>query len=461
MNARDLGGSEGPLLVVSNRLPFVFQHSDAGLTRRPSPGGLVSALDPVLRKRGGTWLGWPGSEIAAGEHLDLPGDRYRVAPVSLSESDITRYYHGFSNRTLWPLFHSLPARTGFDPRDWEAYQRVNLRFANAALEELEAANLVWIHDYQLMLVPEFVRRETSAGRLGFFLHVPFPCYDIYRVLPWQGELLRGLLACDVVGFHVDSYMRNFMECAERILGARVDRENGVIEYDGHCTRVGSFPIGIDCEDFESKARTSPSSRAPRPERILFGADRLDYTKGIPERIRAVERLLDLHPEYREKVMLLQVAVPSRSQVAEYRALKREIDEAVGRVNGRFATPSWSPIRYIYQALSHERLACFYRDADVALVTPLRDGMNLVAKEFVTCQVDDPGVLVLSNLAGAAETMEEALLVNPHDVDGTAGAIHRALCMGRAERADRMASLRARERLNDVHAWVNGFLAVLS
>ncbi|MBW2272272.1 MAG: trehalose-6-phosphate synthase [Deltaproteobacteria bacterium] len=457
---QDLRGSEGPLLVVSNRLPFVFQRGDTGLTRRPSPGGLVTALDPVLRKRGGTWLGWPGGDIGIEDALELRGDQYRVAPVILSESEITRYYHGFSNRTLWPLFHSLPARTGFDERDWEAYQRVNLRFANAALEELDAANWVWIHDYQLMLVPEFVRREMSGGRLGFFLHVPFPCYDIYRALPWQSELLRGLLACDLVGFQVESYMRNFMECAERILGARVDREYGVIEYAGHRTRVGSFPIGIDREYFETRAEASPPARSPRRERILFGADRLDYTKGIPERIRAVERLLDLHPEYREKVVLLQIAVPSRSQVAEYRALKREIDELVGRVNGRFATPSWSPIRYIYQSLSHDRLARFYRDADVALVTPLRDGMNLVAKEFVACQVGDPGVLVLSTLAGAAESMEEALLVNPHDVQGTADAIHRALCMPRDERAERMNSLRARERSNDVHAWVNGFLARL-
>jgi trehalose 6-phosphate synthase/phosphatase len=422
---------------------------------------LVSALDPVLRKRGGTWLGWPGVDVEAEAVLELRGDRYRVAPIALSESEITRYYHGFSNRTLWPLFHSLPARTGFDERDWEAYQRVNLRFANAVLEELDAANLIWVHDYQLMLVPEFVRREQNGGRLGFFLHVPFPCYDIYRVLPWQADLLRGLLACDLVGFHVDSYMRNFMECAERILGARVDREYGVIEYAGHRTRVGSFPIGIDCEDFESKAKAQAPQRPGRRERILFGADRLDYTKGIPERIRAVERLLDLHPEYREKLVLLQVAVPSRCQVSEYRALKREIDELVGRVNGRFATPTWSPIRYIYQSLSHDRLARFYRDADVALVTPLRDGMNLVAKEFVICQVDDPGVLVLSNLAGAAETMEEALLVNPYDVEGTATAIHRALQMGRAERAERMGALRARERQNDVHAWVNGFLSALA
>jgi trehalose 6-phosphate synthase/phosphatase len=461
MSVGDPGGPEGPLLVVSNRLPFVFQRSEAGSTRRPSPGGLVSAMDPVLRKRGGTWLGWPGGDIDADGTLAQRGDPYRVAPVVLNESEITRYYHGFSNRTLWPLFHSLPARTGFEERDWEAYQRVNLRFANAALEELDSAGLAWIHDYQLMLVPEYLRREMDGGRLGFFLHVPFPCYDIYRVLPWQEELLRGLLACDLVGFQVASYMRNFMECAERILGARVDREYGVIEYGGRRTRVGSFPIGIDCDVFEARAKAPPPPRPTRRERILFGADRLDYTKGIPERIRAVERLLDLHPEYRERVVLLQVAVPSRSQVAEYRSLKREIDELVGRVNGRFATPSWSPIRYIYQSLSQDRLARFYRDADVALVTPLRDGMNLVAKEFVVCQVDDPGVLLLSNLAGAAETMAEALLVNPHDVEGTAGAIHRALCMPREERAERMGSLRARERENDVHAWVNRFLAALA
>jgi trehalose 6-phosphate synthase/phosphatase len=441
-------GFKGPLLVVSKRLPFTFKRGPLGLERCPAPSGLVSVLDPVLRKRGGTWLGWPGGQLDPDEALTAPGDAYRVAPVALNESEIAPSYDAFSSRALWPLLHSLPARARFDRRDWDAYQQVNLRFGNAVLEELDAEDLVWVHDYQLMLVPECVRREAAAARVSFFLHVPFPGYDIFCLVPWHRELLCSLLTCDLVAFQIDGYLRNFLDCAERILGARVDRKRGVVEYSGRAIHVGTFPIGIDWDHFESMARAAPPARSARGHRIVLGVDRLDYTKGIPERIRAVERLLELHPEHCERVVFLQIAVPSRAPVAEYRALKREIDELVGRVNGRFATASWSPISYIHQWLTHDRLARLYRDADVGLMTPLRDGMNLVAKEFVAAQVADPGVLVLSCMAGAAEQMPEAMLVNPHDLDATAHAIHAALCTGESERRSRMSTLRRRERKND-------------
>jgi trehalose 6-phosphate synthase/phosphatase len=281
-------------------------------------------------------------------------------------------------------------------------------------------------------------------------------YDLFRLLPWHEALLRGLLACDGIGFQTDGYVRNFIDCAERTLRARVDRETGRVEHAGGITTVWEHPIGIDRDYFESLARTAPRA-ADRAHRVILGADRLDYTKGIPQRIRAIERLFDRHPEHRERVVLLQIAVPSRSQAVEYRELKREIDELVGRVNGRFATASWSPIRYLYRSFQHDRLAALYRDADVALVTPLRDGMNLVAKEFVACQVGDPGVLVLSRLAGASEIMPEALLVNPYDEDETAEALHRALGMEVSERRGRMDALRLREHRHDAHAWVESAL----
>lgn len=449
--------AERPVVVASNRLPFTIQRGSNGLERRVSPGGLVSALEPVLRKRGGTWVGWPGMALADGETIPAGDEPYQVTPVNLSENEITRYYHGFSNRTLWPLLHSLPAHARFERRDYDSYERVNQRFANTIVGEYEAGDLIWIHDYQLMLAPEDVRFAIPDARLSFFLHIPFPPYDIFRLLPWDREILRGLLACDLIGFHVAGYADNFLDCVERRLGARVDRGTRVVEHGDRAVQVGVYPIGIDFDDFEQRARNEARS-ARGTQRIVLGVDRLDYTKGIPERILAFERLLELYPEHREEVTLLQVAVPSRAQVTEYRELKREIDELVGKVNGRFATATWSPIRYLYRNLPQDRLAAIYRDADVALVTPLRDGMNLVAKEFVASQLDDPGVLVLSSLAGAAETMREALLVNPYNLDGTAESIHRALTMDEDERRSRMAALRKREQRDDVHQWVSSFLA---
>ncbi len=448
--------SQRPIVVVSNRLPFSFQRTTKGIESRPSPGGLVSALGPVLRKRGGTWIGWPGIEIREGEQISPRGEAYRISPVLLSDMEINRYYHGLSNRTLWPMMHSMPGRARFDHREWDTYVRVNQRFAEVAVAEAAEAGLIWVHDYQLMLTPTWIRQAMPDKRLAFFIHIPFPPYDVFRVLPWDRELLRGLLACDLIGFHVRSYAQNFLDCVERSLGARVDREALLVEYGDRTTRVGAFPLGIEFALFESLASEAPKAR-PAEHKTILGVDRLDYTKGIPERFHAFERLLERYPQHREKVVLLQIAVPSRSQVAEYRALKREIDEIVGNVNGRFATADWSPIRYLYRSFSQQRLAAAYRDADVGLVTPLRDGMNLVAKEFVACQVDDPGVLILSRLAGAADTMREALLVNPVDIDGTAEAIHRALTMSEEERISRSSALRRREQRDNVDAWVDSFL----
>ena len=446
------------LLVLTNRLPFAFLRGPEGLTRRPAAGGLVSALDPVLQKHGGTWVGWPGIDMRRGERLPLTGAPYRIAPVGLSERELARYYHGLSNRTLWPLFHSLPDRARFDRRDWPVYRTVNHRFADVALRELGESDLIWIHDYHLMLTPLFLRRYLPRLGLAFFLHIPFPSFDLFRLLPWAREVLRGMLSCNLVGFHIPDYAENFLRCAERLTSAEVDHERMLVHSRWGTTRVGAFPIGIDFGAFESRMRAAPP-RAPGgdPARLILGADRLDYTKGIPERIRAVERLFEKHPEHRERVRFLQVAVPSRNQVAEYRALKREIEELIGRVNGRFATDRWEPIRYLHRLMSHDELAALYRDADVCLVTPLRDGMNLVAKEFVACQDENPGVLVLSWLAGAAGEMRESLRVNPYDVEATADAIHRALTMPSEEKRARMDALAARERENDVHAWVSSFL----
>jgi trehalose 6-phosphate synthase/phosphatase len=447
----------GRLVVLSNRLPFTVREGRRGPEVERSSGGLVAALAPALARRGGTWIGWAGPAGLSAESLPAP-EGYRLVPVQLGAQEVRLYYHGFSNRTLWPLFHSFPTRMQLDRRDWFAYEAVNQRFAHLAAEAAEAAALVWIHDYQLMRVGAHLRRSKPDARIAFFLHVPFPPFDLYRILPWDRELLRGLLACDLVGFHSRGYAANFLDCAERLLGLRVDRESGQVEHGERTVSVGAFPLGIDYLETERRAKEAPAAAAERGERIVLGVDRLDYTKGIPERIRAFVRLLEQHPEHRERVVLLQIAEPSRGEVPEYQRLKREVDELVGGVNGRFGTPSWTPIRYVNRSAGPEELALLYRDADVALVTPLRDGMNLVAKEYVASQVGDPGVLILSRLAGAAESMREALQVNPYNVDAVAESLHQALTMDAEERSARMRALQLRERRHDVHAWLQSFLA---
>jgi trehalose 6-phosphate synthase/phosphatase len=450
--------TRGHLVVVSNRLP-VSVHTRRGQSKlERAPGGLVAALDPVVRERGGTWVGWPGGPLAAGDELDRVGRElgYRLVPVSLSQGELRRFYLGFANGTLWPLLHSFPTRMELEQTQWDTYEGVNRRFAAAASAAAEGGDLIWIHDYQLMRVAPHLRRERSDARIVFFLHVPFPAYDLFRILPWDRELLRGLLACDLVGFHCPGYAANFLDCAERLLGARVDREAGKVEHGERTVTVGAFPLGIDCDRYAKWASEAPP-REPGDERIVLGVDRLDYTKGLPEKIRAFERLLELHPEHRERVVLLQIAEPSRDQVPEYQRLKRQVDELVGNVNGRFATSRWTPIRYLHRSIPPEELAGIYRDAQVALVTPLRDGMNLVAKEYVICQVDEPGVLVLSRLAGAAETMQEALRVNPYNTEQVAAALHQALGMDVSERTARMRALQRRERRSGVHTWVDTFL----
>ena len=444
------------LIVISNRLPVTVRRGPAGPERTRSAGGLVVALEPPLVRRNGVWIGWPGTELRRGERLAEASDPYRIVPLVLSREQVKRFYYGFSNRTLWPLFHTMPDRAVFHAADWAAYRDVNRRFARVATRHYRPGDQFWVNDYQLMLTPATLRERIPQAPIGFFLHIPFPPYDVFRLLPWAKPLLEGLLSADLIGFHVRGYVENFLDCVEWLLGARVDRRSRTVTLRGRTTAVGAFTLGIDFQHLQALAETAPSSGI-RPQRFILGVDRLDYTKGIPQRIRAFAQLLEHHPEHRQRIILLQIAVPSRAEVAEYKELKSQIDELVGRINGQFGTATWTPIRYLYRSVSHERLAALYRDAAVALVTPLRDGLNLVAKEFVACQVGDPGVLVLSHLAGAAETMREAVLVNPYDIAGTAEALHRALTMPEAERRRRLAALKKREQRYNVHVWARQFL----
>jgi trehalose 6-phosphate synthase/phosphatase len=462
------GAETGPrfesstLAVVSNRLPFSAERRHGGLSLTRSPGGLVAALDPVLKRLGGVWVGWPGvpqeDVEAAGGVTIPPEDGVCYRPVALSAREVSQYYSGFSNRTLWPLFHYFVGRTKIDSTTWRAYERVNERFAAAVAEDARRGALVWVHDYQLLLVPHFLRRLAPDARIAFYLHIPFPAADVFRVLPWSRSLLRGMLASDLVGFQIPAYAQHFLSCAERLLGCEVDRAAGLVRGEGREVSVQVHPISVDTGAIEALAGRASTGAAPtEPMLEVLGVDRLDYTKGLQDRLLAVERFFERYPVYHERVQFTQLLVPSRERVAEYSQLKREIDETVGRINGRFSEPGWTPIRYFVRSLPPEELVPLYRRADVALVTPLRDGMNLVAKEYVTAQLENDGVLILSEMAGAAEELQEALIVNPFDVDAVAEALHRALSMPEDERRARMSALRDRVRAHDVHAWVNRFL----
>ncbi len=461
---RVAGRRSGQLVVISNRLPFTSVKRDGKVRFNRSPGGLVAALDPALNQRGGVWIGWPGAETedasSAAEMVppSRPSDKVRYRAVPLSRREVAMYYEAFSNRTLWPLFHYFLVRTEIDSSSWDVYERVNQRFAEAALEESSDDDLVWVHDYQLIRVPRYLRRMAPRRRIGFFLHIPFPSYEVFRVLPWARHLLRGLLSCDLVGCQSQEHADHLLTCAERVLGATVDRGQGLAYFEGRPTRVQAIPIGIDFDLFQrqgDEVEAAPA-RDGRPVEIL-SVDRLDYTKGIPERLRAIEKFCERYPDYRGRTVFIQLCVPSRTAVREYQDLKREVDEAVGRINGRFSDRGWAPIRYLFRSINQDELVALYRSARVALITPLRDGMNLVAKEYVAAQSEGDGVLILSEMAGAAEEMKEAVQVNPYDVDQVADAIRRALIMPESERRSRMLALRHRVASGDVRTWVHTFV----
>ncbi|CAO1393315.1 unnamed protein product [Diamesa serratosioi] len=476
------------LIVVSNRLPFVLKKDLAtgSMYRQASAGGLVTAVAPVVIKGKGLWVGWPGIHLPADYNDEdipesSPNDKTptaglkskQVVTVNMDEDLFEMYYNGCCNGTLWPLLHSMPGRAIFKAEHWKAYVAVNKLFALKTIEAVErcykespnaGVPIVWVHDYHLMLAANYIREygETKnlQFQLGFFLHIPFSTRDILRLLPWADEILQGMLACDMVGFHIRDYCLNFVDCCQRNLGCRVDRKNLLVEHGGRSVRVRPLPIGIPFERFVELAKTAPKL-IKSDQKIILGVDRLDYTKGLVNRLKAFEVLLEKHPEHRGNVSFLQVSVPSRTDVLEYRQLKEEMDQLVGRINGHYSTANWSPIRYIYGCVPQDELAAFYRDADVALVTPLRDGMNLVAKEFVACQINEPpGVLIVSPFAGAGETMHEALLCNPYEIESAAEVVHRALTMPEDERSLRMSRLRRREMEHDVNHWMRSFLKAM-
>jgi trehalose 6-phosphate synthase/phosphatase len=423
----------------------------------------VAALDPALREHGGEWIGWAGisddalQEVAA-RQTGRKRNTVRYTGVRLSPREMSQHYAQFSNRTLWPVFHYFLERASYDAAAWAGYDKVNERFAAMANESSDAGSLFWVHDYQLLRVPLHLRRLRPHAALGFFLHTPFPAADVFRCIPWSRLLVRGMLGADYLGFHTATYASHFLTAAETLLGCEVDRGLGTLQHEGRTIATGAHPVGIDADEMERLARSGTAASIPHlEERSILGVDRLDYTKGIQQRLLAVEHFFNTHAEHRGRVVFTQVAVPSRERVPEYGLLKREIDELVGRINGRFAARDWAPIRYITRSLDKEALGALYASAHVALVTPLRDGMNLVAKEYVASQVADPGVLILSELAGAAEELQEAIHVNPFDMEGMADAMNKALNMSHDERHARMAALRDRVRAGAAQHWSSGFL----
>jgi trehalose 6-phosphate synthase/phosphatase len=457
--------SRSRLLLVSNRLSVAARVERGQLVVAPGAGGVANGLRDLEELRDGLWIGWPGEtwRLTAEQRADLARRlvELRAVPVELTPTEVRRYYDGFCNAVLWPILHYQLERLPPDPGGWNEYRRVNERFAETVIEHYRPGDRIWVHDYQLMLVPGLIRQRLPNAPIGFFLHVPFPSSELFRVLRWRRALLEGMLGATVVGFHTASYASHFVSSAQRILGCPIT--DGRLVLGGRQIRVIDIPMGIDARAYAAAAERSEvlaeadRIRRDRPDvRLLVAVDRLDYTKGIPARLLAFERFLELNPNQRGRVQLVQVAAPSREGVGAYREIERDVNELVGRINGRFTTVGHAPIHYLSRTLPRDRVVALYRAASMALVTPLRDGMNLVAKEFAASRTDEDGVLILSEFAGAAAELAGSIVVNPYDLDGVAQAIAQALEMPREERRDRMRSLRARVDDHDVHRWARDF-----
>ncbi|MFB3766446.1 MAG: bifunctional alpha,alpha-trehalose-phosphate synthase (UDP-forming)/trehalose-phosphatase [Methanotrichaceae archaeon] len=463
------------ILIVSNRLPVTVLDEHT-LKLQESVGGLASGLkayldsEDVASKYDYIWMGWPGTTVKGQKKEQLVSkliSEFKAHPVFLSEKAMEKFYHGFCNRTIWPLFHYLPSYVVYDEDYWKNYKLVNEKFCDEILRILQPGDVVWIHDYHLMLLPKLLRDKAPETAIGFFLHIPFPFFEIFRLLPkrWRKMLLEGLLGADLIGFHTHDYTQYFLKCVQRILGYEINM--GRINVDGRLLRADTFPMGIDFDKFQSAAE--------RPEvikevgeiknilpgcKIILSLDRLDYTKGIINRLRGYEAFLERNPDWHERVTLVAVVVPSRVKVEYYQRMKRQIDEFVGKINGRFGRVNWTPILYSYRFLPFEQLIALYKASDIALVTPLRDGMNLIAKEYIATKTDGRGILILSEMAGASKAMGEAIIINPNDIEEIADALEEALEMPEEEQIRRNGILRVRIQSYSVVKWADDFIQSL-
>ncbi len=454
------------LLIISNRLPVTIDKRDGELFYHPSAGGLATGLNSLSDDMDKLWIGWPGKIIE--EEWEKPAIQKSLGaknliPVFLTQKEKEFYYEGFSNKVIWPHFHYFTQYTTYKDDYWDAYKSVNEKFSKIILDILEEGDKVWIHDYQLLLLPELVREQFPDISIGFFLHIPFPSYEVFRILPWRKEILQGVMGADQIGFHTFGYMRHFLSAVYRILGH--EHDFGKIIINNRIINVDVFPMGIDYdkyafpEKYISEKNSNNSEKGFKKEtKLILSIDRLDYTKGIPERIKAYAKFLENHPEYIGKVTLVMIVVPSRSNVDQYQELKNEVDTLVGRLVGYYGSFEWEPILYFYRSFSFSDLTSLYKVADIALITPLRDGMNLVAKEFIAAKEESKkGVLILSEMAGASDELTDAIIVNPHDKNNIADAIAKALEMPLEEQKRRLYNMQSKMKINTVKYWAKSFM----
>ena len=460
------------LLIVSNRLPVTIEKRKGRLHFRQSVGGLATGLGSFYKSYNSVWLGWCGialDSVDKKEKRDIETKlmaEFDCFPIFLSKRDIEKYYYGFCNKTIWPLFHHFTEYTAYDKDLWNSYQRVNNLFSNAIMEIANPDDIIWIHDYHVMLLPKLIRKNLPDATIGYFLHIPFPSFEIFRLLPWRKEILDGLLGGDLIGFHTFEYVRHFLDSARRLLG--YEHTHGQITVGNRVLKIDAFPMGIDYERFSSavhnpevQEETNKIRKKLGDRKIILSIDRLDYTKGVLQRLEAFDLFLEKNPAYKEKVTLILVAAPSRARVEHYRLLKKQLDELVGKINGKYGTIGWVPVWYLYHSLPIHKLVPLYMVADVALVTPLRDGMNLIAKEFVATKTDGKGVLILSEMAGAAEELGEAIIVNPNNKEEMAKALKEALAISGEEQRERNRIMQNRLQRYNVVRWVNDFMDGLS
>jgi alpha,alpha-trehalose-phosphate synthase [UDP-forming] len=471
---------KGRVINVSNRLPVLIRKHASGARIERSSGGLATALEAGWRDRPGVWIGWAGG--TADHQVDpllvkaSKNRSYTLRSVALTQEEIAKFYSGFANEIIWPLFHDMPSRCNFDPEYWEVYQRVNRKFAKVAADTATEDDFVWVHDYHLMLTADAMRKAGVRAPMGFFLHTPFPSPDVFEKLPWKKPILKALLEFDVIGFQSDHDRTNFAGCLERLL-PEVEIERGDHNFQirsgqphsqARRTVVGTFPIGVDFEEFaqqaarpEIEAHSAEIRRRLSGDTLVLGVDRLDYTKGIPERLKSFRLLLRQFAELRGHITLVQVVVPSREEIPNYKHLRREVELLVSQTNGEFTQPGWVPVHYIHRNLGREELLAYYRAADIGLVTPLKDGMNLVAKEFCAAQIDERGVLIVSEFAGAGpELRSGAILVNPNDFAEVAQALHDAARMPVEEKRRRMRLLREIVKDHSVQRWIRSFMQAI-
>jgi trehalose 6-phosphate synthase/phosphatase len=456
------------LLIVSNRLPISIERRRGKLVFQPSMGGLATGLGSFYKSYNSLWIGWPGITVNKkdGDEQEILTERLRsefqCQPVFLSQGEVDNYYHGFCNNTIWPLFHYVPQYVLYDEAHYKSYERANRHFCDAVAEVAQKDDIIWIHDYHLMLLPRLLRERMPDATIGFFLHIPFPAYEIFHLLPWRKEILNGLLGADLIGFHTYDYAQHFLGNIRNLLGW--EHAFGQITGENRTIRVDVFPMGIDYEGY-AKAPQYPEVQKDAARlrktigdaKFILSIDRLDYSKGIPQRLEAFDAFLQKNPEYKERVSLILVAVPSRTQVEHYKLLKSQVDELIGKINGAHGTIGWIPISYLYRSLRFPTLNALYSIADIALITPLRDGMNLIAKEYLASKVDGKGVLILSEMAGVSKELGEAIIVNPNDREEMVEALEKALSMSDDEQRERNSIMQRRLQRYNVTRWAEDFV----